>query len=221
MDGQAQTGPDVALHLVVNGAPRDFERLERERKAMSKGDRVAYIAPNTHAQLESFYAVPQIGAVLVPINYRLSAGEFAYIINHSGAAVVCASRRGTRLKVMSAEALFWFSDCAGAAPTICCSSATFTLSAFNVNCTLGALKFRTVMLPFALVCPSDAIRFCTSAPLLENRRLALRTPSGCRKLGVFHDAFCICPVPLKVMAEASEKSQRRWYFAGRGFPAEW
>ena len=37
------------------------------------GDRVAYIAPNTHAQLTSFYAVPQIGAVLVPINYRLVA----------------------------------------------------------------------------------------------------------------------------------------------------
>ena len=46
---------------------------------------MAYIAPNTHAQLESFYAVPQIGAVLVPINYRLTADEFAYIINHSGA----------------------------------------------------------------------------------------------------------------------------------------
>src|SRR3954465_15662297 len=57
---------------------------------VARGDRVAYIAPNTHAQLESFYAVPQIGAVLVPINYRLSAGEFEYIINHSGATVVCA-----------------------------------------------------------------------------------------------------------------------------------
>ena len=51
---------------------------------------MAYIAPNTHAQLESFYAVPQIGAVLVPINYRLTADDFAYIINHSGARVVCA-----------------------------------------------------------------------------------------------------------------------------------
>src|SRR5256886_13848606 len=55
-----------------------------------QGDRVAYIAPNTHAQLESFYAVPQIGAVLVPINYRLTADDFAYLINHSGAKVVCA-----------------------------------------------------------------------------------------------------------------------------------
>ncbi|MDQ2905968.1 MAG: AMP-binding protein, partial [Chloroflexota bacterium] len=56
---------------------------------IKQGDRVAYIAPNTHAQLESFYAVPQIGAVLVPINYRLIADDFAYIIEHSGAKVVC------------------------------------------------------------------------------------------------------------------------------------
>src|SRR3954454_5364671 len=57
---------------------------------VAQGDRVAYIAPNIHAQLESFYAVPQIGAVLVPINYRLSPEEFTYIITHSGATVVCA-----------------------------------------------------------------------------------------------------------------------------------
>ncbi len=56
---------------------------------VQQGDRVAYIAPNTHAQLESFYAVPQIGAVLVPINYRLTPEDFTYIINHSGAKVVC------------------------------------------------------------------------------------------------------------------------------------
>src|SRR5581483_6074051 len=55
-----------------------------------KGDRVATIAPNSHAQLEAFYAVPQLGAVLVPINYRLTPGDFAYILNHCGATVVCA-----------------------------------------------------------------------------------------------------------------------------------
>ncbi len=71
-----------------------LDRADRWSSALQKlgvkqGDRVAYIAPNTHAQLESFYAVPQIGAVLVPINYRLSGGEFEYIINHSGASVVC------------------------------------------------------------------------------------------------------------------------------------
>ena len=55
-----------------------------------QGDRVATIAPNTHAQLESFYAVPQLGAVLVPLNYRLTPDDFVYMVNHSGATVLCA-----------------------------------------------------------------------------------------------------------------------------------
>ena len=72
-----------------------FDRCDRwsaalQRLGVRPGDRVAYIAPNTHAHLESFYAVPQIGAVTVPINYRLTADDFAYIIGHSGARVVCA-----------------------------------------------------------------------------------------------------------------------------------
>src|SRR2546429_4223934 len=71
-----------------------FERCDRwssvlQSLGVSKGDRVAYIAPNTREQLESFYAVPQIGAVLVPINYRLTAEDFVYITSHSGAKVLC------------------------------------------------------------------------------------------------------------------------------------
>jgi len=72
-----------------------FDRCDRwsaalQRLGVRPGDRVAYIAPNTHAQLESFHALPQMGAVLVPINYRLTADDFAYIIGHSGSTVVCA-----------------------------------------------------------------------------------------------------------------------------------
>jgi fatty-acyl-CoA synthase len=72
-----------------------FTRCDRWSAALQKlgvtrGGRVAYIAPNTHCQLESFYAVPQIGAVLVPVNFRLTAADFAYIVNHSGAQIVCA-----------------------------------------------------------------------------------------------------------------------------------
>ena len=72
-----------------------FDRCDRWSSVLQQlgvvhGDRVAYIAPNTHAQLESFYAVPQLGAVLVPINYRLTPDDFAYLINHSGARVICA-----------------------------------------------------------------------------------------------------------------------------------
>ncbi len=84
---------------VVDGAIRwtyaqFFERCDRWSVALQalgvgSGDRVAYISPNSHAQLASFYAVPQIGAVLVPINFRLALEEFRYLIGHSGATVVC------------------------------------------------------------------------------------------------------------------------------------
>ncbi len=72
-----------------------FERCDRWSAALQNfgvrsGDRVAYIAPNTHAQLESFYAVPQIGAVLVPLNFRLTGEDFAYAVGHCGAKIVCA-----------------------------------------------------------------------------------------------------------------------------------
>jgi fatty-acyl-CoA synthase len=71
-----------------------FDRCDRWSSALQgmgvrKGDRVAYIAPNVHEQLESFYAVPQIGAVLVPINYRLTAEDFVYITAHSGSKILC------------------------------------------------------------------------------------------------------------------------------------
>ncbi|HEX6477964.1 MAG TPA: long-chain-fatty-acid--CoA ligase [Ktedonobacteraceae bacterium] len=82
---------DEGLRLTYSEFGRRCDRWSAalQQMGVSKGDRVAYIAPNTHAQLESFYAVPQIGAVLVPINYRLIADDFAYIIKHSGAKVVC------------------------------------------------------------------------------------------------------------------------------------
>src|ERR1700682_824278 len=72
-----------------------FDRCDRwssalQSRGIRQGDGVAYIAPNTHAHLEAYYAVPQIGAVLVPINYRLTADDFVYLINHSGARIVCA-----------------------------------------------------------------------------------------------------------------------------------
>jgi len=72
-----------------------LERCDRWSAALQalgvgQGDRVAYIAPNTHSHLEAYFAVPQIGAVLVPINYRLLPDDFEYIINHCGAKVVCA-----------------------------------------------------------------------------------------------------------------------------------
>lgn len=85
---------------LVDGATRRtyrefFDRCDRWSAALQQlgvcpGDRIAYLSPNIPAQLESFYAVPQIGAVTVPINHRLNGDEIAYILSHSGARVVCA-----------------------------------------------------------------------------------------------------------------------------------
>ena len=70
------------------------ERCDRWSAALTKlgvrsGDRVGTISPNTHQHLEQFYGVPQLGAVLVPMNYRLSAEDFVYLANHSGCKVLC------------------------------------------------------------------------------------------------------------------------------------
>ncbi|MGB8266377.1 MAG: long-chain-fatty-acid--CoA ligase [Candidatus Velthaea sp.] len=89
-DREAVVDGNLRLTYEQFGARADKWSAALQGLGIGKGDRVAYIAPNTHAQLESFYAVPQLGAVLVPINYRLNADDFAYIINHSGARVVCA-----------------------------------------------------------------------------------------------------------------------------------
>src|SRR3981189_3314263 len=90
--GDREAIVDGALRLSYAQSVHRGNRWSAAWQALGvkQGDRVAYIAPNTHAQLESFYAVPQIGAVLVPLNYRLTADDFAYLIQHSGARVVCA-----------------------------------------------------------------------------------------------------------------------------------
>jgi fatty-acyl-CoA synthase len=50
-----------------------------------KGDRVAVIDLNTHRLLEMYYGVPQTGAILLPINIRLTQKEISYVLNDSGA----------------------------------------------------------------------------------------------------------------------------------------
>lgn len=56
---------------------------------VTKGDRVAFLCPNIPPMLEAHYSVPLAGGILVAINTRLSPPEIAYILNHSGAKVLC------------------------------------------------------------------------------------------------------------------------------------
>ncbi len=53
------------------------------RIGVHKGDRVAYLGYNCHRLLELFYAPIINGAILEPLNIRLAARDFEYIINES------------------------------------------------------------------------------------------------------------------------------------------
>ena len=51
--------------------------------------------PNTHYMLESFYGICQIGAVQVPLNYRLNAEDLEYIIKHSDSKMLIVDEEFT------------------------------------------------------------------------------------------------------------------------------
>jgi fatty-acyl-CoA synthase len=54
------------------------------------GDVVAVLMKNSAAFLELVFAASHIGAVFLPINYRLSADEVGYIVGNSGARLLIA-----------------------------------------------------------------------------------------------------------------------------------
>jgi acyl-CoA synthetase (AMP-forming)/AMP-acid ligase II len=52
------------------------------------GQRVAIVSKNAARMLVSFFGVSGFGRVLVPINFRLTRDEIAYIVEHSGAVLL-------------------------------------------------------------------------------------------------------------------------------------
>src|SRR5581483_1288054 len=56
------------------------------------GERVAFLSVNCHRLLEAYYGVVAAGATLLPLNFRLSAAELAYILNDSGATTLFLQR---------------------------------------------------------------------------------------------------------------------------------
>jgi fatty-acyl-CoA synthase len=53
-----------------------------------KGDRVSVLLYNCHQYIEIFFALSKIGAILVPLNWRLVAPELKFIIEDSGSRML-------------------------------------------------------------------------------------------------------------------------------------
>jgi fatty-acyl-CoA synthase len=57
------------------------------------GDRVAFLSTNCHRLLEAYYGVLEAGAVLLPLNIRLTPNELAYILNDAGATILFVEKQ--------------------------------------------------------------------------------------------------------------------------------
>ncbi len=78
------------------GRVNQWANLMREL-GVEKGDRVAILSQNCHRMLEAFFGTPMLGAILMPLNFRLIPDDFNYILNHGEAKVVIVEEGLTHL----------------------------------------------------------------------------------------------------------------------------
>jgi long-chain acyl-CoA synthetase len=86
-------GPSTAFGTRRRTWEQTADRVGRVAGALTalgvkRGDRVALLALNSDRYFELMYAIPWIGAVMVPINTRLAAAEIEYILADSGAVAL-------------------------------------------------------------------------------------------------------------------------------------
>lgn len=83
---------------IVSGETRiSFDELNRrtnrlanalQRKKVKKGDKIASILFNSSQLIEVYFAAAKIGAISVPVNYRLASAEVNYILRQSDSSVL-------------------------------------------------------------------------------------------------------------------------------------
>jgi len=105
MTRRALLTPD-RIGLVCEGARRTYRELDERANRLANaakemgvghGDRVAVLALNESEYYDLLFGLGKIGAVLVPINYRLAAPEVQYILSDSGAKVVFCGKEYVEL----------------------------------------------------------------------------------------------------------------------------
>ena len=55
-------------------------------RGVKKGDRVGVLMYNCHEYIEIYLALGKIGAIFIPLNWRMAPREIAYILKDSGTA---------------------------------------------------------------------------------------------------------------------------------------
>lgn len=60
------------------------------QRGVDVGDRVAYLGFNHPTFLESMFACARLGAIFVPLNFRLTAPEIAFMLDDAGATLMIA-----------------------------------------------------------------------------------------------------------------------------------
>ena len=81
-----------------------FAQALRERYGVGRGERVAIAMRNLPEWSVAFWAVTAIGAIAVPLNAWLTAGELAFCVEDSGACVVVADGQRADLLAACGEA---------------------------------------------------------------------------------------------------------------------
>ncbi len=56
------------------------------QNGIGKGDRVGVLLHNCHEYIEIYFALAKVGAILVPLNWRMAPSETAYILDDCGAS---------------------------------------------------------------------------------------------------------------------------------------
>ncbi|MFD2924670.1 long-chain-fatty-acid--CoA ligase [Halobacillus naozhouensis] len=77
----------ILTYRQLNGRVNQLSRGLRSL-GVKKGDKVAYLAPNTTEMLEGFYGVFQVGAVMTALNTRLQPADYQFILTHSESKVL-------------------------------------------------------------------------------------------------------------------------------------
>ena len=90
LPGTAESGDTAGSERSAGASGEGNESFQGAELLECSWPTVAVIAPNLPATLMAHYAVPAAGAVLVPLNPRLSARELSYILEHCEARVVLA-----------------------------------------------------------------------------------------------------------------------------------